>query len=740
MKKVLLIMLALMVSFLTTVAQKVTNESNRIAKTSIEKQAIEVKTETIRFQGVQQNSDEKASDVNLKENTGNLPRTPVNVVNKAVASSPLEGTYTCAGTDRSKGAIQWEATITQDTSDPNKFWIKNIVNYSVGLAVYGTLNGTTLTIPAGQALLPNSSTSGNGHDDAALVYISGGASPTYSATNPITAKVSLGSGIITFDCGLGVAGRIGGTVQSTFYTIILSDPKPVFTNKAGGTGADDPVPPSVYLPTPGTLYYGLSSDIYKLTNFYAVAPPYQTWNFKNITVEVPKLTYSWLYNGETDDNGDLIAGSSKTSTEKNLSYNVETGSWLMPKLTSIMPTEQSEFTLGLANNASSGALTYTDSYIDAGGGGQVAVSGHLWDLTNANANYGYVKWQFSANDYMFGTGSTCACNKLISFFDGNPNGMVYFEGVNVFMTLTAPPTAKFKLEVVKATKNASGSPVLGDVIATSEATIENYLLKSTSVGTLQFSSFAAQDEDGFYTELPYVEVEGSYALVLSGFDVDGVSMAVVSERDDRPDGGINNSFFGRSNGSIYSWTGGHNTMFFSLVEGYYSYLQSSDSIIQVPREGGKFTIELKPFFNKVWINGDLPAWITSSQNDHFTSDNWGSTVTLTVAPSETNRSSVIQYATYGARANVKINQSDGTGIPATKAQAVSAVRDGDNFVLKYPASTASVSIYNVAGQKIASYPLPAAGTFTVPAENYPKGVYLFNFTGAAGATTLKVIK
>jgi hypothetical protein len=67
-----------------------------------------------------------------------------------------------------------------------------------------------------------------------------------------------------------------------------------------------------------------------------------------------------------------------------------------------------------------------------------------------------------------------------------------------------------------------------------------------------------------------------------------------------------------------------------------------------------------------------------------------------------------------------------------------AARQGDNFLLSYPAGVSSVSVYNVAGQKVAEYKLNASGTYTMQTANLANGVYVLKFNGSN--TVVKILK
>jgi hypothetical protein len=146
----------------------------------------------------------------------------------------------------------------------------------------------------------------------------------------------------------------------------------------------------------------------------------------------------------------------------------------------------------------------------------------------------------------------------------------------------------------------------------------------------------------------------------------------------------------------------------------------------------------------VWIES-APDWVVSyDYDDSYFADN--NVIALffkadALPAGVTGRSGNIVISSYGVSASIPVTQGNATGIfSPNPIELTKVIHHGDNFVLEYPASTGLVSIYNTAGQKIANYLLPSFGTFSIPDGNYPQGVYLFCFTGAKGAYTVKAIK
>ena len=64
----------------------------------------------------------------------------------------------------------------------------------------------------------------------------------------------------------------------------------------------------------------------------------------------------------------------------------------------------------------------------------------------------------------------------------------------------------------------------------------------------------------------------------------------------------------------------------------------------------------------------------------------------------------------------------------------------DSFDLRYTAHFTSVAMFNIAGQMISSYELPATGQFSIPTHNLVRGVYILQFRGSNVTEAVKVMR
>ena len=140
------------------------------------------------------------------------------------------------------------------------------------------------------------------------------------------------------------------------------------------------------------------------------------------------------------------------------------------------------------------------------------------------------------------------------------------------------------------------------------------------------------------------------------------------------------------------------------------------------------------------MEAELPSWLTSEQT--FNETTFAITYTLKAAPlpvGVTGRGAQVKVFTYGADMTINVSQGDYTGLSTSKVSSTKVISNSNSFDLTYASDFKSVSIYNVSGQLISNYNLPATGKLSVSANNFKKGLYLFKFQGNNTETT-KVIR
>ncbi len=77
--------------------------------------------------------------------------------------------------------------------------------------------------------------------------------------------------------------------------------------------------------------------------------------------------------------------------------------------------------------------------------------------------------------------------------------------------------------------------------------------------------------------------------------------------------------------------------------------------------------------------------------------------------------------------------------PVSSNNSTQVYTTNDSFELNYTSDFTTASVYNLAGQVVATYDLPETGKFTVSSAALTKGTYLIQFTGKS-TETVKVVK
>jgi len=495
----------------------------------------------------------------------------------------------------------------------------------------------------------------------------------------------------------------------------------------------------------GTLFYGLSNDYYGLTNVYGVASPYVKWTFQNVSTDSPALT--WTVNEYNSTSTTYVPTTKPLDyTGNNLSFNVTTEGFQVPIMKGSLNGSDSTFIFG-KNYAS---VANTASYIDAGGSSYNNGT-RVFNLSNWFRDLSQTTWNFAADDYCFGTG-TKGNDAVVAYYE-KPQSTLYFEGANFFLgAFSAPAGATFTLRIITV-DTISGFPVMKDTLATSYIKTEDVLTASATALTMPFTTLVATDADGLETEIPYVEVDDAFVLELSWTNTADTKLAVrASSYDARLAAGLpyyaNHAYFygpdtNNNNERAlfkYSWSATLNT---SLTNAAYAYLVGDANSLSMNVAGDSKTFTLVPYYGRVWLadSTSVPSWISHSQTEHYTSENWGTDITLTAAAlpiGTTSRSADITFKTWGAKKVVHIEQTLGTGLQSVSDNGIRVMAQDNTFKLTYTSDYTAVSIFNLAGQQLGNYTLPATGETSIPAQ-YAKGIYILKLVGTKSAT-VKVLK
>jgi hypothetical protein len=499
----------------------------------------------------------------------------------------------------------------------------------------------------------------------------------------------------------------------------------------------------------GTLFYGLSNDYYGYNSTFAVASPYVNWTFTNTSTDIPNTTFNWsLYEYSSTSSAYIASTKTLNTSDSNLSFDVTTESFYNPTLVgSASGLSDSTFIFGKLYSAKS----YV-SYIDAGGASYNNGT-RTFHFTNYLKDLSRTAWIFDTNDFAFGTG-TQGTDAVVAYYE-KPQTTLYFEGANFFLgTFSAPIGATFTLRIITV-DDSSGSLAMKDTVATSYATTADVdtitFTSGTKAYTMPFTSLVTVDADGLETELAYLELDDPFVLEVSWNNESNLNLGFFTTYYDGKYGDLafydNHAFiyapYANNNNErtllSYSWNA---TLVTSLTNAAYTYLVSDADTINFAGTGGNSSFTLVPYYNGVWINEDLPSWISAAETTHYVSGNWGTDITLTaeaLPEGVSSRSADITFKTWGAKKVIHINQDISTGASNPETVSVYVAKVPDYFEIKNANNYNSVDLITMTGQVINHYSISASGNINIPTSSLENGIYLLKFVGNK-SEVIKVIK
>ncbi|MDR1369033.1 MAG: T9SS type A sorting domain-containing protein [Dysgonamonadaceae bacterium] len=283
-------------------------------------------------------------------------------------------------------------------------------------------------------------------------------------------------------------------------------------------------------------------------------------------------------------------------------------------------------------------------------------------------------------------------------------------------------------------------------IASSEVYPEDFILTENGgykYYTVPFASFKKIGQDGRLETLDYVEINTAFFVEFVNYE-----SADIFFQGENHSTGTGYAFVTFEEGflSMNDLTGGRfSTSVLFDMDAIFPFLYAEDNRYDAPLAGGTKNLDIITFWHPDEWWEEYPDWISlGTPVGNPTTGNVTLPVTVAALPAGiSGRSANINMASFGCDLILQVKQGDadwalGISNSTLKPQAVAVARHGDDFVLSYPASATSVAVYNIAGQRVAEYELNVTGTYTLPAGNLAKGVYVLKFNGTNSA--IKILK
>ena len=414
-----------------------------------------------------------------------------------------------------------------------------------------------------------------------------------------------------------------------------------------------------------------------------------------------------------------------------------------------------------ATGAPSSSYTWDGLFLQTGGAAEYTFSDSPQLVVMGAGNYdiklGFASSEYKDKAYVFGTGSddfwASTGGRLVSianYFE-KPLKKYMFDRFWIHCgQFAAAPDAELQLIIHRVVDNQLMDTIATSVCRGSEVQHVFSDANAYDYCVIPFTFKEIDPETGREADT-YLEIEDAMMVELKGF-TDGkvTSMDPFLQADDSPTF-ENNAyvFLEGEDGQQYLFPVSYFFDWYSSftfnMNARYSFMLTDDNRYAAPAQGGTKTFEIISYWtpDTWWYDeNEVPAWITFGEPVNNT-NTIGLPVQVAALPAGVaGRNANVKIYSYACDMTLQIKQGDAdwpSGLPAVKTlETVRAVLQGDHFLLSYPPSATSVSVYTLTGQSLGTYPLNASGTSVLPAANWTQGVYILRFNGVHAA--VKVIK
>lgn len=640
----------------------------------------------------------------------------VNLTAAAKFRAPaVKETYYAKGYDSQKtdSLLEWTMSAGVATTDEGNVnvlvdVVPNDFGFEGGVPVEYTLSGNTITIPA-QLIATNSK---YGY----YYFLEDG------ATSDGTITLNLNEdGSIKGSYSIGYF--VYGDEERTNYLGALTWAKNI-TYRFPGQAA---VAPTVeYQPNSLVLFAGLGVSGYSFNSNLVMMGGYAPVSFRNASAG-DATSWDWSVENVTNENPEVIRSSEKNFTLNTVGGDVYTNFSLVG-INGESRSDSVKWGIGKTLSDDKSAR-YTKLYAYAG---TTASSFEFSD-----GSYATMTAQDPDGDLTFYTNWATpdkASNSMskIYVYQGKPSSPIYFEGVTLPMVnFSASGETPFNLQIAirKCKRNPqTGKIALGDVIAKSDATIDNVnseYQNTSGLTAVEFRGFYVEDEFGMSTELDYLFVEDEFLIEIDGWD-NGTFTGVLGCQDITPNNALTTTWFEMTGeaGSTYAYTSWKTSLFVGLLDAAYGFLYTTDNTnLNIAAEGGQAAIHVNPmlystnaegassyrlFIESINVDGEeleeLPEWLTVgvANEDYEKGVDYDLVFQAEALPSGvTGRVANLTFFQEGAQLKVTVSQGETTGVQTVVTSSKAAngklfdlngrqvsgkkglvVRDGKKFIVK----------------------------------------------------------
>lgn len=346
------------------------------------------------------------------------------------------------------------------------------------------------------------------------------------------------------------------------------------------------------------LFAGLGYSGYSYNDNLAIMGAYAPTTFRNLTMDIT-TAYDWSVKEYGDDDEETTI----TSDKRNFTLNTKGGA------------VYEEFTL-TAYNQDAASLPYSWGVGHAPNNNN---DGPRYEAIHAYAGQGASAFQFSDGTYSvitrqnpdfdltfyvnWGTPNYADQYNIsriatIYSYQGKPSTPLYLTGVTLPM-VSFEPQEDFNLHIklCKCHRSATGNLTLGDVIAESDATMDNVNADyDAGLTAVEFTELYTEDEFGMSEAVDYLFIEDEFVIVIEGWD-NGTFSGVLGSQDLNFNENTSTWFQAIGETRLRSYGGGWPMLFIGLLDATYGYLHTEDDTNLIfAKEGGTSSIHVDPMY------------------------------------------------------------------------------------------------------------------------------------------------
>lgn len=531
---------------------------------------------------------------------------PVNSIKTARRAGSFCRAYNASGLNKNGQATNW--VMTPSAIDGGGDCLINIIPSPFSnveeIPVTYTIEGGTITIPAQK--VGEASATYQGEQISLYCYLCNISSSSVDGSQQLTLSED---GTLTAD---------NYYYAYVFFMVDGVDWTQVWTyqyyTNVKYVDIDKPQPPVVmYEPEGIYLHAGFSPTFYHYSSAtIAVVPAQEVISFRNMTTD---LADDWTWDVTDADDQPVLS-----TSNKDLEFMTSAGSeYYAPILNGFNQGLQSEVPYQW------GAVSEnTVSYVEAGmtqsafrfGDGSYAT------MSRANPDFSIAYYGYLGTPDVNTQGYSV--EKLI-LYQGIPAAPLYFTGVNMLVrNPVVNENSVLKCQIVRASRDNSGSLELGDVIAEADLDLESTVIDDNyGIGSLAWTSFYKEDELGMTETIDHLFITEEFAIIIDGWDNGTFSAIPYGEYDGNENSTMNT--FGKDTGDdrIYRYSDAR--MYVGFIDAAYGYMMTNDNTnITLPADGGEAKINVGPmlyYYNDngeavtgIWLDEDagsdeIPDWL-----------------------------------------------------------------------------------------------------------------------------------